>query len=706
MTDESPLAYADPSELNEQYQELVPEGEDEMDFFEYLELAQTEDPKVLRDSWQRVSDAIESYGVAEHDDSEYNEFELWTDDPVHDGEYRLIGREIREATGELASKVKSGARGTDTRDRVLVSAGPVGSGKSLADQLLKEGFSEYTKDEEGQMYTFKWTNLSDALDDHDPIDDEMFSPMAQDPVVLLPDEMREAVIAKANETLEEQDPDYEYTMDNKQGPDPLSSFLIDELLDEYDNDFGEVMENHVDVVRYVADEDRRQGIETFEPKDKKNQDETELTGDKNFSKVPVYGDSDPRAFDFSGAFCNANRGIFSGEELLKVQREFLYDFLHAAEEGTIKPKNQPRIDIDQVLFGRTNMPEFESKQEDEKMEAFNDRTEIIKFPYNLGYDAEAEIYGNKIEHADMEDFHIEPHTLEMAGMMAVMTRMEESERVNLIDKAKIYNGEDVGDVNADFDELRDEADEKAPYGREGMEGVSPRFFTNRIDDAIEKVYNDDASSVNARIVLEEIEDGLPDHGSIQDENIDRYLDFVEAVKEEYKSNRAIPDVREALAFDKEELEKVGEKYIDHVLAYNTDDTVEDEVTGQPQEPDTDFLREIEDFAGVPRGEADTFRRDISNWISRYAREENENPEITENNRLREAVEEKLWEDKKHNINYSALVNATDDDTEDSLDSDWIDTLEAKGYSREGAVDVLEFAGAVIAEEELEEEVAG
>ena len=191
--------------------------------------------------------------------------------------------------------------------------------------------------------------------------------------MLLPDEQRESVLEDINGRH-----DAPYTVRNEQSLDPASEFYMDRLLAHYDDDLKAVLDNHVEVVRLVASENKRQCIETFEPKDKKNQDETELTGDVNYSKIAVYGESDPRAFDYSGAFCNANRGVFSGEELLKLQREFLYDFLHATQEQTIKPKNNPRIDIDQVIVGRTNMPEYRDKKGDEKMEAFNDRTKRIE----------------------------------------------------------------------------------------------------------------------------------------------------------------------------------------------------------------------------------------------------------------------------------------------------------------------------------------
>ena len=94
---------------------------------------------------------------------------------------------------------------------------------------------------------------------------------------------------------------------------------------EFDGDIGKVLEQVV-VQRMVISEDDRIGIGTFQPKDEKNQDSTELTGDINYRKIAELGtDSDPRAFNFDGEFCIANRGIIEFVEVLKLDVAFLYE---------------------------------------------------------------------------------------------------------------------------------------------------------------------------------------------------------------------------------------------------------------------------------------------------------------------------------------------------------------------------------------------
>lgn len=681
--------------LSEEYRASIPTDLRTARTFQWYLDELREEPAIARNAHQRVADMFDFYGSEYDEETGVVEYHLASEDPLGEGENTFYGREIHEAIHEFVNKAKSGARGLGPERRIKLLLGPVGSGKSDFDRQVRRYFEDYTMREDGRMYTFRWTNLADVIADQDPSDDVVRSPMNQDPLVLLPLDQRKRVVEELNERL-----DAPYTIQNEQSLDPASEFYMDSLLGYYDDDLQQVLENHVEVIRLTADENKRQAIETFEPKDKKNQDETELTGDVNYSKIAVYGESDPRAFDYSGAFCNANRGIFSGEELLKLQREFLYDFLHATQEMTIKPKSNPRMDIDQVIVGRTNMPEYKEKKGDEKMEAFNDRTKRIDFPYVLQYDEEANIYRKMLANADVPDIHVEPHTLEMAGLFGVLTRIEEpdSGTVDLLQKAKAYNGEIDEAEDVDVKKLREEATGTAEIG-EGMEGVSPRFIGDEISEAIMDSMHRERGFLSPLTTFNHLEGNLENHGSIAEDLFDTYYRYLELVREEYRE-RAIEDVRHALAYDLDEIQRQGEKYMDHVMAYIDDDTVEDELTGREQGPDETFLRSVEEKLDVPEDRKDDFRQEVSNWVSRRAREgDTFNPQ--DNDRLRRALERKLWEDKKHNINFSALVSSGEMDDEER--SAWIDALIEQGYTRGGAKEVLEFAGAEVAKTELEDE---
>jgi serine protein kinase len=689
--------YSSVSDVSEENKKRTPDDLRETYDFDWYYNEVYEDPAILRNAHQRLADMFKFYGTEYNDDREIVEYSIATEDPLNNGENCYFGREIHNAIHRFVNKIDSGARHLGPQKRIKLLLGPVGSGKSDFDKKIREYFEDYTRRPHGRMYTFRWTNLHGIIPSQDPSDDEVRSPLNQDPIVLLPKEQRKDIFAELNEVYDER-----YTLKNKQSLDPESEFYMDKLLAEYDENLDKVLENHIEIIRLAANENQRECIETFEPKDKKNQDETELTGDVNYSKIAIYGESDPRAFDYSGAFCNANRGLFSGEEILKLQREFLYDFLHATQENTIKPKNNPRIDIDQVIVGRTNMPEYKDKKQDEKMEAFNDRTKRIDFPYVLEYEEEARIYDKMLEGADIGDITVEPHTLSMAALFAVLTRIEEpdSTTLSLLDKAKAYNGEDEAVDEIDLKKVRENGDENSEEG-EGMEGISPRFISDEISNAItDETYPEAGEGSNKFItpldLFNYFEENLELHGSIQEENLEEYYKYLEMVREEYKE-LAIEDVRHALAYDKDELQTQGEKYMDHVMAYINDEEVEDELTGTHGPPDEQFMRSVEEQLDIPEARKDDFRQEVGNWVSRRARK-GETFEPQNNDRLRRALERKIWEDKKHNINFSALVGSNESD---SNHESWVEALMEMGYSRGGAEEVLDFAGAEVAKSEME-----
>ena len=168
--------------------------------------------------------------------------------------------------------------------------------------------------------------------------------------------------------------------------------MFNERMERYGGDWARVVDD-VTVRRLILAEQDRVGIGTFQPKDEKNQDATELTGDINYRKIAEYGtESDPRAFNFDGEFNIANRGIIEFIEVLKLDVAFLYDLLGASQEHKIKPKKFAQTDIDEVIIGHTNEPEYKKLQSNEFMEALRDRTVKIDVPYVTRLLDEIKIY--------------------------------------------------------------------------------------------------------------------------------------------------------------------------------------------------------------------------------------------------------------------------------------------------------------------------
>jgi len=169
--------------------------------------------------------------------------------------------------------------------------------------------------------------------------------MHEEPLLLIPREARLEVLETINEKLPEGGKIRLYG-----DVCPFCRKVYGDLLDQYDGDWKKAMD-HIKVKRLILSEKDRRGIGTFQPKDEKNQDSTELTGDINYRKIAEYGsDSDPRAFNFDGELNIANRGIIEFIEVLKLDVAFLYDLLGASQEHLIKPKKFAQTHIDEVIL--------------------------------------------------------------------------------------------------------------------------------------------------------------------------------------------------------------------------------------------------------------------------------------------------------------------------------------------------------------------
>ena len=463
-------------------------------FSDYLDLVK-ERPAICRNAYQRLYDMILSFGTENY--TEYKKPIVrykFFDDPIDNGKDAVFGIDVHLM--KLLNTLKSAALGLGPEKRVILLHGPVGSAKSSIVRLFKKGVEWYSRQPEGALYTFSW---------HLPTGEVVPSPLHEDPLRLIPIEMRKPVLDEINKAAAGR---AKYRIEVEGDLDPVSRFLFREGLKECSGDWLQMVER-IRVRRLLLSEKDRMGIGTFQPKDEKNQDSTELTGDINYRRIAELGsDSDPRAFNFDGEFCVANRGIIEFVEMLKLDVAFLYDLLGASQEHVIKPKKFAQTAIDEVIIGHTNEPEYKRLQSNEFMEALRDRTIKIDVPYITRWSDESRIYKRDFNKHRVHK-HIAPHTLEMAAMWAVLTRLEDPKKANLsvLQKLKLYDGRTLAGYTEDnVKELRKTA------VREALEGISPRFVQDKISNAL--VRDTGAPSINAFMVLNELESGLRSHSLI------------------------------------------------------------------------------------------------------------------------------------------------------------------------------------------------
>jgi serine protein kinase len=659
-------------------------------FSDFLQLVE-QDPRVARTAFQRVYDMIVSHGVTEYRENKRDlvKYHFFEDRPFG-GIDAIYG--LDAALMHMVNVFKAAAQNYGTERRVLLLHGPVGSAKSTVVRLLKKGLEEYSKTPEGALYTFRWIRLAEALPEHGQSGDEMDCPMHEDPLHLIPVESRAAVLEKLNAGRKENE------RVNISGElCPACRQIYRELLLKYDGEWTRVID-HITVRRLILSEKDRIGIGTFQPKDEKNQDSTELTGDINYRRIAEYGsDSDPRAFNFDGEFNIANRGLIEFIEVLKLDVAFLYDLLGASQEHKIKPKKFPQTDIDEVIIGHTNEPEYRKLQNNEFMEALRDRTVKIDFPYITRLSDEIKVYLKDYNSGRIRGKHIAPHTVEMAAMWAVLTRLEEPKKagLTLIQKLKLYDGKTLpGFTEDNIKELKRES------GREGMEGISPRYVQDKISNAL--VSDQAGSCVNPFMVLNELESGLQHHSLITaEEQKKRYKELLSVVKQEYE-DVVKNEVQRAIIADEEAIRKLCANYIDNIKAYTQKERVRNKYTGQDEEPDERLMRSIEEKIGIPDSRKDDFRREIMNYIGALAIE-GKQFDYTTNERLHKALELKLFEDQKDSIKLTSLVSSVvDESTQEKIDVVKGRLIKNFAYCQVCATDVLNFVASIFARGDLKE----
>ena len=331
------------------------------------------------------------------------------------------------------------------------------------------------------------------------------------------------------------------------------------------------------------------------------------------------------------------------------------------------------------------------------MEALRDRTVKIDIPYVTTLEHEISIYEKDYNQKTVVGKHIAPHTIEMAAMWALLTRLEEPKHAGLtrLQKLKLYNGKSLpGFTEENIVELREQTT------HEGLIGISPRYVQDKISNAL--VAHPEASAINPFMVMNELEEGLRHHSLINNEELKQeYRELLGVVKEEYE-NIVKLEVQRAIAADEDALARLCGNYLDNVKAYTQKEKVKNPFTGQYEEPDERLMRSIEDKIDIPDSRKDDFRREIMNYIGALSID-GKKFDYRTNERLNKALELKLFEDQKDSIKLTSLVsNVIDEETQKKIDVVKGRLIRDYGYDDESATDVLHFVASIFARGDTKE----
>ncbi|HEX5083520.1 MAG TPA: protein prkA [Blastocatellia bacterium] len=578
-------------------------------FREYFELV-TANPRLAALSHARICDMILAEGtekIAEGTRDEVTRYNFFSNE--------LFG--IEESIAKIVEYFKSAAQRLEVRKRILLLMGPVGGGKSTIVTLLKRGLEDWTRADSGAVYGIK------------------DCPMHEEPLHLIPLELRPEIEKHYGLYIEgELCPQCRYNLEHV-----------------YNGKHEDVL-----VKRIVFSEKDRIGIGTFAPSDPKSQDITELTGSIDLSTIGEIGvESDPRAYRFDGELNIANRGMMEFIEILKVDEKFLYSLLTLSQEQNIKTGRFALIYADEVIMSHTNENEYNAFVGNRKSEALQDRIIMIKVPYNLKVTQEERIYDKLLKQSQaLRNIHLAPNTLKIAAMFAVMTRLEEPKKANvdIVKKMKLYDGEDVeGFKSKDVRELKEET------VREGMDGISPRYIINRLSNALVR---DNITCINPIDALRAIKDGFDQHTGITPDERERYLNLIALARREY-DNISKTEVQRAFVYSFEEMARnMCNSYLDNVEAYCNKEKIKDPITEEELEPDERLMRSIEEQIGISENAKNTFRQEILIRISSYSRK-GKAFEYNSHERLKEAIEKKIFADLKDVVKITTSTKTPDAD---------------------------------------------
>ena len=611
-------------------------------FLEYLELVKDK-PESIKLAHKRLYETIKDRGLETLDVDSENYRDIFNGDKIRTYNYfekEFFGME--SVINKLMRFLKSAAfKGEESR-QVLLLMGPVGAGKSALIDSVKRAL------EDAEEYYY----LEGC-------------PIREEPLHLLPRSLRS---------------DFEDILGVHIEGD-LCPVCRHRLINEFDGKY-----ECFPVKQTGFSQRGRRGIAVVPPMDANSQDVSVLIGTEDISKLDLYPEDDPRVLSLNGAFNVGNRGIVEFVEVFKNEIEFLHTMLTATQEKRVPtPGKNDMLYFDGVILSHCNESEWNRFKSEHTNEAILDRVLKIEVPYVLELDQEQRIYEKIIGRSDFRGAHIAPHTLKVASMFSVMSRLQPSNKCDILTKMKIYNGEAIiekGRVKkVDIRDLKDEAK------HEGMEGISTRFIMKALDAALSD--SDDGMITPINVVdsmIKQVKEQI-----IDEDAKTRYLEILQKViREEYLRILETEIAKAFITAYEEQAQSLFDSYLDNAECYTTKTRVKDKITREERDPDEKFMRTIEEMISVTGSARDGFRNDVTAYMFSKMRK-GETVDYKSYGPLKEAIEQYLITSVKDIARIVTRSKSRDDDQKKKY-TDMIGTLiEEYGYNESSAEEILTYA---------------
>ncbi len=542
---------------------------------------------------------------------------------------------MEETVEKIVAFFKHAAQGLEEKKQILYLLGPVGGGKSSLAEKLKVLM------EECPIYALKGSPINES-----PLG--LFHPDKDGPLL-----------------------EAEYGIPARRLTGLMSPWAVKRLA-EFDGDISKftVVRLRPSVLRQIA-------IAKTEPGDENNQDISSLVGKVDIRKLERFAQHDADAYSYSGGLCLANQGLLEFVEMFKAPIKVLHPLLTATQEGNFKgTEGLAAIPFDGLILAHSNESEWQAFRNNRNNEAFLDRIYIVKVPYCLRVSEEVHIYQKLLANSTLANAPCAPGTLEMMASFAVLSRLAEPENSSLESKLRIYDGENLKDIDPkakSYQEYRDFAGVN-----EGMNGLSTRFAYK----VLSKVFNFDhgevaANPVHLLYVLEQqiVQEQFPR------EIEEKYIAFIKGYLARHYAEYIGKEIQTAYL---ESYSEYGQNIFDRYVTY-ADYWIQDE---QYRDPDTGEmvdrvglnaeLERIEKPAGISNPK--DFRNEIVNFVLR-ARAANggQSPSWTSYQKLREVIEQKMFSNTEELLPVISF-NAKSSNDDQQKHRDFVERMIAKGYT--------------------------
>ncbi|MBI3591417.1 MAG: hypothetical protein HY094_08605 [Candidatus Melainabacteria bacterium] len=667
---------------------------EQISFDKYLEKV-SENPKLIRLSAQRAYDMILSKGrnAIEVDGEPIYEYEFFR----HTVDPRDSISGVKKAIHLFVEAIGGAAKETGPDQRIILLAGPVGSAKTTLARGLFRGLEEYSATEEGEMHALGW-NLRDEkgelLKDKKGqllfkyVDPDKSCEIFEDPLNVIPLGSRKQIIEvlnaqRLNDARNAGIP-IDYLLGTHSQLCPSCQNIFNKLVEHHDGDMDKVL-SHVVAKRLILNEKTRTGITFFGAKDEKSHNANELSGSVNVRKLLQIGtDSDPQAITLDGDVLKANRGGVHFGEFIKLPNEIRYPLLDGAQDRAVKVARNAMVDFDSLLIATTNMPDWRKIARDEHQEAIRSRILPVTVPYLDRIQDEMGIYQKTFSaKAKQLGIHEAPHSLWLASLWALTTRLAEPKGANVthIQKAYLYSGKRIaGFTEQEVTQMKRDV---SPEEMELLKGVSPRDIQDALASALEHPVVTDREKgtrcVDPFIVVDTLKSRLKQLvAKITPEDKKAWSTRLEEVEKEL-DRKLSDDVRKAVSGDSKEVKNLFDNYIMHVKAWVKKEKVKDPLQGNKLvDPNEKLMKSIEEKRGINDTRRQDFRRGLIEQVGMMSIEGKVFDYDTDE-QLKQSIEEALLE-KHRDVTLPVMsVEFANEEQRRKLDTVKTRLIEEHGY---------------------------